>query len=75
MRPRTLAERIRADALLAWLLVHAWVFFVIPGATKLDHPVSNVKAADWTLTTEGLRVISAVLDSQRHGGRERLNRP
>jgi aryl-alcohol dehydrogenase-like predicted oxidoreductase len=46
----------------AWLLAHPEVCSVISGATKLEHVLSNVKAADWTLTDEEFGEVNAILD-------------
>jgi len=45
----------------AWLLAQPQVCSVITGATKLDQLTSNVKAADWNLTTDQLKEIGAIL--------------
>lgn len=46
----------------AWLLAQPQVCSVISGATKLEHVLSNVKAADWVLTAGELAQVNAVLD-------------
>ncbi len=46
----------------AWLLVQPQVCSVISGATKLEHVLSNAKAADWALTSEELEEIQSILD-------------
>jgi len=46
----------------AWLLAQPQVCSVISGATRLEHVESNVKAADWQLSTEEVAEIDAVLD-------------
>lgn len=45
----------------AWLLAQPQICSVISGAKKLDQLLSNVKAADWTLTPEDLQEINTVL--------------
>jgi aryl-alcohol dehydrogenase-like predicted oxidoreductase len=45
----------------AWLLAQPQVCSVISGATKLDHVLSNVKAADWKLTATELQEVNAIL--------------
>jgi len=45
----------------AWLLAQPTVCSVITGARKVEHVTSNVKAADWHLTTEQLREIDGIL--------------
>jgi aryl-alcohol dehydrogenase-like predicted oxidoreductase len=45
----------------AWLLAQPQVCSVISGATKLDHVLSNVKAASWTLTPTELAEVQAFL--------------
>lgn len=46
----------------AWLLAQPQVCSVISGATKLNHILSNVKAADWVLTAEELAEVNAILN-------------
>jgi aryl-alcohol dehydrogenase-like predicted oxidoreductase len=46
----------------AWLLAHPQVCSVISGATKLDHVLSNVRAASWTLTPTEVAEVQALLD-------------
>ena len=46
----------------AWLLAQPQVCSVISGATKLEQVLSNVKAADWTLTSEELAEVNTILD-------------
>jgi aryl-alcohol dehydrogenase-like predicted oxidoreductase len=46
----------------AWLMAQPSVCSVISGATKLEHILSNAKAADWTLTTEEVEEVNAILD-------------
>jgi len=46
----------------AWLLAQPQVSSVISGATRPEHVLSNAKAADWSLTTEELEEVNAVLD-------------
>jgi len=45
----------------AWLLAQPQVCSVISGATKLDHVLSNVKAASWTLTPTEVAEVHALL--------------
>jgi aryl-alcohol dehydrogenase-like predicted oxidoreductase len=45
----------------AWLLAQPQVCSVISGATKLDHVLSNVKAASWTLTPAEVAEVHALL--------------
>lgn len=45
----------------AWLMAQPSVCSVISGATKLDHVLSNVRAADWILTAEDLAQVDALL--------------
>lgn len=45
----------------AWLMAQPSVCSVISGATKLDHVLSNVKAADWVLTLEQVAEVDALL--------------
>ncbi len=46
---------------IAWLLAQPPICSVISGATKLEHLLSNVKAADWVLTPEDLKEIGKIL--------------
>jgi aryl-alcohol dehydrogenase-like predicted oxidoreductase len=48
----------------AWLLAQPQVCSVISGATKLDHVLSNVKAASWTLTPTEVAEVDALLAPQ-----------
>jgi 1-deoxyxylulose-5-phosphate synthase len=45
----------------AWLLAQPMVCSVIAGSTRLDQVLSNVTAADWTLTTGELAEIDGLL--------------
>jgi 1-deoxyxylulose-5-phosphate synthase len=45
----------------AWLLAQPQVCSVISGATTLDHVMSNVKAASWTLTPTEVAEVHALL--------------
>jgi len=45
----------------AWLLAQPQVCSVITGAKKLDHLLSNIKAADWKLTAQDLEEIDTLL--------------
>ena len=36
---------------------------VISGATKLDHVISNAKAADWSLTADQVAEVNAILEA------------
>jgi aryl-alcohol dehydrogenase-like predicted oxidoreductase len=50
----------------AWLMAQPQVCSVISGASRLDHVLSNVKAADWLLNDEDMADIDAILrPSQR----------
>ncbi len=44
-----------------WLLAQPQICSVITGAKKLDHLLSNIKAADWKLTAQDLQEIDTVL--------------
>jgi aryl-alcohol dehydrogenase-like predicted oxidoreductase len=48
----------------AWLMAQPQVCSVISGATKLEHVVSNAKAADWALTAKELEEIDAILEPE-----------
>jgi aryl-alcohol dehydrogenase-like predicted oxidoreductase len=45
----------------AWLLAQPSVCSVITGARRVEHLISNVKAADWNLSAEELGQIDAIL--------------
>jgi aryl-alcohol dehydrogenase-like predicted oxidoreductase len=45
----------------AWLMAQPSVCSVISGATKLEHVLSNVKAADWVLTDQEVAEVDALL--------------
>jgi len=48
----------------AWLLAQPPVCSVISGATKLDHVLSNAKAAEWSLTAEEVEQVDNILNGQ-----------
>jgi len=45
----------------AWLLAQPSVCSVITGAKRVEHVISNVKAADWQLDAAQLKEIDAIL--------------
>jgi aryl-alcohol dehydrogenase-like predicted oxidoreductase len=45
-----------------WLLAHPGVASVISGATKVEHVLSNAKAADWVLTEKEMRTVNGILE-------------
>jgi aryl-alcohol dehydrogenase-like predicted oxidoreductase len=51
----------------AWLLARPEVCSVISGATRVEHVLSNAKAADWVLTDEELQEIRAILEPDTNG--------
>jgi len=57
------AERGRGlnELAQAWLIAQPGVCSVISGATRLEHVLSNVKAADWVLAPEELAEIDVML--------------
>ena len=55
-------DRSTTELAEAWLLAQPQVCSVISGATKLEHLLHNVKAADWALTSEDVEEINAILD-------------
>ncbi len=61
------AERERGlnELAQAWLMAQPQVCSVITGATKLEHMLSNVKAADWHLSTDELAEIGSILTGPR----------
>ena len=48
----------------AWLMAQPKVCSVITGATRLEHVLSNAKAAAWCLAAEDLAEIDAILGGQ-----------
>jgi aryl-alcohol dehydrogenase-like predicted oxidoreductase len=50
----------------AWLLAQPAVCSVITGAKRVEHVVSNVKAADWHLSAEQVHEIDAILEGRRN---------
>jgi aryl-alcohol dehydrogenase-like predicted oxidoreductase len=46
----------------AWLLARPEVCSVISGATKVEHVLSNAKAADWVLAGEELDEVQSILE-------------
>ncbi|HEY7492734.1 MAG TPA: aldo/keto reductase [Candidatus Tectomicrobia bacterium] len=57
------AERGRGlnELAQAWLLAQPQVCSVISGATRLEHVLSNAKAASWTLTPAEVAEVNALL--------------
>jgi 1-deoxyxylulose-5-phosphate synthase len=49
----------------AWLLAQPQVCSVISGATKIDHVLSNVKAADWQLSASEIKELGVLLEINR----------
>jgi aryl-alcohol dehydrogenase-like predicted oxidoreductase len=47
---------------LAWLLTHRPVCSAIAGASRVDHVVSNAKAATWELSVEELEEVNGLLE-------------
>ena len=45
----------------AWLLSQPQVCSVISGATRLDHVLSNAKAAEWALSDDDVAAVNAML--------------
>jgi len=45
----------------AWLLAQPQVASVISGATRVEHVLENVKAAEWGLAKEGVEAVEAIL--------------
>jgi len=45
----------------AWLLSQPSVCSVITGAKRVEHVISNVKAADWPLSVDQLKEVNAIL--------------
>ncbi len=54
-------ERGLNELAQAWLLAQPMVCSVISGATKLEHVLKNVRAADWVLTPDEVAEIDALL--------------
>jgi aryl-alcohol dehydrogenase-like predicted oxidoreductase len=59
-------ERGMNELAQAWLMAQPQICSVISGATKLEHVVSNAKAADWALTVEETEEIDAILEPGKH---------
>jgi aryl-alcohol dehydrogenase-like predicted oxidoreductase len=57
------AERGRGlnELAQAWLLAQPQVCSVISGATRLEHVLSNAKAASWSLTPAEVAEVQALL--------------
>jgi aryl-alcohol dehydrogenase-like predicted oxidoreductase len=53
----------------AWLLAQPQVCSVISGATRLEHVLDNVKAADWQLTPDEVAEVNGILnpEGQKYG--------
>jgi aryl-alcohol dehydrogenase-like predicted oxidoreductase len=47
----------------AWLLAQPQVCSIISGATKLEHLLSNARAAGWALSAEELAAANAILEA------------
>lgn len=54
-------DRTMTELAHAWLLAQPQVCSVISGLTRLEHLQANAKAGDWSLTTEEVAEIEAVL--------------
>lgn len=60
-------DRMLYELAEAWLLAQPAVCSVISGATKVDHVLKNIKAADWQLTEEDLKEIQSIIDMGNFG--------
>ncbi len=60
-------ERGLNELAQAWLMAQPQICSVISGAKRVEHITSNVKAADWTLTTEELDEVNAILNPSTPG--------
>ena len=60
-------ERRLNELAEAWLLSHPQVCSVIAGATKVEHVLSNAKAAGWVLTADEITEVNAILDLEGDG--------
>jgi aryl-alcohol dehydrogenase-like predicted oxidoreductase len=58
-------ERGLNELAQAWLMAQPQVCSVISGATKLEHMLSNAKAADWQLSAQDLAEIGAIIGGDR----------
>ena len=58
-------ERGMNELAQAWLLTQPQICSVISGATKLDHVLSNVKAADWILKPKEIDEIKGFLERDK----------
>ncbi|MBT3391037.1 MAG: aldo/keto reductase [Chloroflexi bacterium] len=56
--------RVLYELAEAWLLAQSAVCSVISGATKVEHVISNARAADWVLSAEELSEIENFLQAR-----------
>ena len=56
-------DHTMAELAHVWLLAQPTVCSVISGLTKLSHLEANAKSADWTLTSDELAEVTAILDA------------
>ncbi len=54
-------DRALNELAIAWLLTQPQISSVIAGATKMDHILDNVKAADWVLSDAEMDEIEEIL--------------
>ena len=57
-------ERTMGELAHAWLLAEPLVSSVISGATKVDHLLANVTAADWELSDEEMAEIRIIIEDK-----------
>jgi aryl-alcohol dehydrogenase-like predicted oxidoreductase len=63
LRPLAAAhQRSLTDLAIAWLLAQPQIASVISGATRPEQVEANAQAADWTLTTDEVAAVRALLD-------------
>ncbi len=58
-------ERSLYELAEAWLMAQSSVCSVISGATKVEHILSNAKAADWALSESDLEEIEAIKSPEK----------
>ncbi len=51
---------------LAWLLAHPWISTIIPGATKTEQVLANVKAAELKLSAADMAELDAITIPDKH---------
>ena len=57
-------DHTTAEAAIAWLLAHSVVSSVIAGARSAEQLTANIKAADWTLTSDERDELTALVNEE-----------